>query len=85
MSRDQLSDDEIVAMTHSYDLTPGGEYITHLAYQEINRQCATGRQWAKCPNCGNPYPLDKPGASSDVCSDTCFQQYTEYLYNEAGF
>lgn len=85
MSEHQWSDDEIVAMTHSYDLTPGGEYITHLAYQEINRQGATGRQWAKCPNCGNPYPLDRPGATPDICSDECFQQYTEYLYNEAGF
>jgi hypothetical protein len=84
MSRDQLSDDEIVAMTQQYTQTRDGEYITHLAFWEINRQGATGRQWAKCVNCGNPYPLDKPGGTSGTCGPDCFQQYTEYLFNEAG-
>jgi hypothetical protein len=61
------TDSEIVAMTQQYAQTHDGLYVTHLAYEEINRQGAAGRQWVECPNCGDPYPLDKPGASLDVC------------------
>jgi hypothetical protein len=85
VSKEQLSDDEIVAMTHSYDRTPGGEYITHLAYQEINHQGAAGRQWAKCPNCGNPYPLDRPGSNETTCSQRCWDDYAAYVMNPDGF
>jgi hypothetical protein len=81
MSQEQLTDEELVAMTQQYDQTLQGEYVTHLAYEEINRQGADGRQWAKCPNCGNPYPLDKPGAGDTVCSEVCFQEYLAYLNN----
>jgi hypothetical protein len=74
-----LSDHEIVAMTQQYDQTHDGEYVTHLAYEEINRQGAAGRQWSKCPNCGNPYPLDKPGANMDTCSSECWDGYVAYV------
>jgi hypothetical protein len=77
--RDPLSDHEIVAMTQQYTQTHDGKYVAHLAYEEINRQVAEGRQWAKCPNCGNPYPLDKPGATPDTCSQECFDDYVAYL------
>jgi hypothetical protein len=76
-----LSDPEIVAMTQQYTQTPQGEYVTHLAYEEINRQVAAGRPWAKCPNCGDPYPLDRPGASSGICSKKCHDEYADYLNN----
>lgn len=79
----QLSDQELVAMTQQYTQDHDGNYVTHLAYEEINRQGAEGRQWAKCPNCGNPYPLDKPGATPDICSRECHDAYVAYLNEEA--
>lgn len=79
----KLTDEEIVAMTQQYTQTHDGKYVTHLAYEEINRQGAEGRQWAKCPNCGNPYPLDKPGANMDTCSQECWDQYAAYINEEA--
>lgn len=82
MSEERLSDDEIVAMTQQYSTTFAGEHVTHLAYQEINRQVAAGRQWAKCPNCGSPYPLDRPGASSSVCSEACYDEYLAYINSQ---
>lgn len=75
----QLTDHELIAMTQQYDTTHGGEYIAHLAYAEINRQGAEGRQWHKCPNCGMPYPLDRPGAGQEGCSRKCFNEYLAYL------
>jgi hypothetical protein len=85
MSNDHLEDHELIAMTQQYDQTPDGEYVTHLAYAEINRQGAAGRQWAKCPNCGDPYPLDREGAGDTVCSTKCFDEYLIYVTNESGF
>ena len=86
MNKQNLTDAEIVAMTHSYDMTrDGSEYICHLAYKEINRQGAEGRQWAKCPNCGNPYPMDQESAMWDCCSPTCFEQYVKYVADVAGW
>jgi hypothetical protein len=81
MSQERLTDDELVAMTQQYDQTLQGEYVTHLAYAEINRQGAAGRQWGKCANCGNPYPWDKEGSGDTVCSPECFQAYVAYLNN----
>lgn len=77
-----LTDQELVGMTHSYGQTRDGDFVTHLAYEEINRQVAGGRQWAKCPNCGNPYPLDRPGATGDICSRECSDEYLAYLNSE---
>ena len=82
--RVKLTDEEIVAMTQQYTQTHDGKYVTHLAYEEINRQGAAGRQRAKCPNCGNPYPLDKPGATPDICSSECALDYLTYLNQEMG-
>lgn len=79
-----LEDHEIVAMTQQYTQDHDGNYVTHLAYAEINRQGAAGRQWAKCPNCGNPYPLDKPGATADICSPECAAAFLIYLNQEMG-
>lgn len=81
MSREQLEDHEIVAMTQQYSQDRKGSYVTHVAYEEINRQGEAGRQWAKCPNCGNPFPLDKSGAGGTVCSERCHDQYVDYLMN----
>lgn len=74
-----MEDHELVAMTQQYSQTHDGEYVTHLAYREINEQVAAGRPWAKCPNCGNPYPLDKAGALTGACSPECFEDYLNYL------
>ncbi len=74
-----LSDAEIVAMTQQYTQALDGIYVTHLAYEEINRQGAAGRQWAMCVNCGNPYPHDKPGCDPDTCSEGCYNDYVNYL------
>ena len=71
-----------IAYEEAWDLY--GNYVTHLAYEEINRQGAAGRQWAKCPNCGNPYPLDKPGATADICSPKCAAAFLIYLSQEMG-
>lgn len=80
-----LSDAEIVAMTQQYTQDHAGNYITHLAYKEINRQGATGRQWAKCANCGDPYPKDRPGSGSEICSPDCFDSYRDYLDEETNW
>lgn len=77
--KDHLEDDELVAMTQQYSQTYDGDYITHQAYAEINKQVMGGRQWAKCPNCGNPYPLDREGATPDICSAKCYDEYVAYL------
>lgn len=77
-----LSDHEIVAMTQQYTQDHDGNYITHLAYQEINRQVAAGRQWVKCADCGNPYPITEAWSDSTVCSDTCWINYSNYLESE---
>lgn len=74
-----LTDHEIVAMTQQYTQTHDGEYVTHLAYQEINRQVAAGRGWAKCQDCGNPFPQDREGSSSERCSLLCRSNYADYL------
>lgn len=83
--REKPTDEQIVVMTQQYDRTRDGEFIVHLAYDEINRQGSEGRQWAKCPNCGNPYPLDKPGAGDTVCSTECFEAYAAYVTNSDSF
>jgi hypothetical protein len=76
-----LTDDEIVAMTQQYTQGRGGGYVCHDAYDEINRQGGEGRQWTKCPNCGNPYPLNKPGANDTTCSSGCWAEYAAYVMN----
>lgn len=83
MSQEQPEDHEIVAMTKTYAQTRDGEYVIHLAFAEINRQGAAGRQWTKCPNCGEPYPLDREGSDGTVCSPECFQEYLDYVTREA--
>lgn len=75
------TDAELVSMSKSYEVKPDGTYVAHEAYREINEQVADGRPWAKCPNCGLPYPLDMPGASISVCSEACYQAYASYVMN----
>lgn len=82
MSASEYTDDELIAMSQQYESTHAGDYIAHLAYAEINRQGSEGRQWHKCPNCGNPYPLDRPGAGQEVCGRQCFDAYVAYLNEE---
>lgn len=77
--KDQLDDHELVSMSQQYSQAHDGTYVTHTAYAEINRQVMAGRQWAKCPNCGNPYPLDREGATWEVCSVECYDDYVAYL------
>jgi hypothetical protein len=84
MSKQKLSDCEIVDLTHQYAQTRTGRYVAHEAYDEINRQGGEGRQWSKCPNCGDPYPLDQEGAGGGVCSDSCYVSYLAYL-NQPGY
>lgn len=80
MSREQWEDHELVAMTQQYSTTRDtNQYIAHLAYAEISRQCVNGRKWSKCVNCGNPYPMDNYTPSSEVCSEGCAESYLEYL------
>lgn len=79
MSKEQPEDHELVAMTQQYTQDHDGKYVTHAAYEEINRQVAAGRPWAKCANCGNPYPLREDWNSGTVCSQKCADEYTEYL------
>lgn len=71
----KITDEQLVAMTQQYT-------VAHDAYKEINRQVAEGRQWSKCPNCGNVYPWDRPGSSASACSSACFIQYLAYLTEE---
>lgn len=80
MSR--FTDDEIVSMTQQYSQDQDGNFISHVAYEEINNQVNSGRQWSKCPNCGNPYPLDKEDTSSTYCSSKCAKEYLEYINTE---
>jgi hypothetical protein len=75
------TDDELIAMTQQYSLDRDGKFIVHLAYEEINKQVRCGRDWMKCHNCGNAYPLDREGASTAACSEKCFTDYIEYLNN----
>ena len=81
----QLEDHELVAMTQQYGLTHSGAYVCHEAYEEINRQVAAGRPWSKCSNCGNPYPLDKPGSSGTHCSEKCCDEETADLMHAGGW
>lgn len=80
------TDDELVAMSQQYTETRGSslyheQFIAHLAYAEINNQVRHGRPWAKCVDCGNPYPLDKPGTEVDLCSQACAERYAAYINN----
>lgn len=76
------TDSELITMTKQYTQDLQGNYIAHLAYEEINRQVENGRNWSKCPNCGEPYPLDQEGASMDFCSEGCYIAYVNYLSAE---
>ena len=80
------SDPELVSMTQQYTQAHSGEYVAHLAYEEINRQVAAGRPWSKCQNCGTPYPMDKEGVSSSGihCSDSCYNAALADLMNPRG-
>lgn len=74
-----FTDHELIAMTQQYTISREGKYVTHEAYEEINRQVAGGRPWSKCMDCGNPFPLDKEGASMEFCSAECGDRYSAYL------
>ena len=75
----KYTDEELVAMTKQYGLAKNGQYVSHIAYEEINRQGSEGRQWAKCANCGNPYPLSPEWGNDTICSQDCFDSYVAYL------
>lgn len=76
----KLTDAELVAMTQQYTQDRDGEFVTHVAYREMNRQIAEeGRQWCKCANCGNPYPLSDEWGDMTVCSSGCWADYASYL------
>lgn len=75
------TDEELVLRTKSYDQNPDGTYVSHKAYEEINAQVAAGRAWSKCPNCGDPYPMDREGSNSTTCSRKCFDEYLAYVIN----
>lgn len=77
------TDAELISMTQQYEKTHDGKYIAHLAFGEINKQVSSGRTWAKCANCGNPYPLDRPDCDGTVCSKDCFDQYLAYINSES--
>lgn len=79
-----MTDEQLVAMTQQYSQTRNREYVAHEAYKAINEQVKEGRQWAKCPNCGNPYPLDKEGANGTTCSPHCHNEYLDYVMGVAG-
>jgi len=79
-----LEDHELIAMTQQYSVDHDGAYVAHIGYAKINEQVAAGRPWAKCSDCGNPYPLDREGASGDFCSFTCHDSYIAYLNKEIG-
>jgi hypothetical protein len=59
-----------------------GDPVLHMAYQIINEQTFMGIQWAKCPNCGSPFRMDREGAGDTLCSDTCFDEYSAYIATE---
>jgi hypothetical protein len=65
------TDEQLIAMTQQYSLTVDGSYICHEAYELINAQVKAGREWSKCQDCGNPYPLDKEGCTFNHCSKSC--------------
>lgn len=78
----KYEDHELVAMTQQYTQDHDGNFVTHLAYEEINRQIKEeGRQWCKCANCGNPYPLSDDWGDMTVCSTDCWNDYAAYISN----
>lgn len=78
-----ITDEQLVAMTQQYDQGRDGNYVAHDGYALINAQVKAGRPWAKCPNCGQPYPLDRPGANESICSPECYDAYVKYVTEEA--
>lgn len=74
-----IEDHQLVAMTQQYHVDRQGEYVCYEAYEIINEQVRNGRPWAKCRDCGNPFPLDKPGATGSMCSEKCERAYAHYL------
>lgn len=74
------TDKQLVTMTQQYTVTRDmEEYICHIALTEINKQVANGRLWNKCMDCGTVYPLDKEGANTVFCSDTCEAATEAYM------
>lgn len=54
-----------------------GEYLITKGIEIINRQVADGfTSWAKCINCGSPFIVK---TSSEICSDSCAHEYSDYL------
>lgn len=79
------SDDQtLAALSRSKVQLPDGTYVAHRAYEKINEQVKAGRPWAKCPNCGDPYPLDREGADGTMCSTECWDDYAAYVQNPGG-
>lgn len=78
---EHATDAQLVVMTQQYAQDRiGTEYVTHLAYVEINARVAAGQSWAKCMDCGNPFRADQhrpseSGASGAFCSEVCERAY----------
>lgn len=77
-----MEDHELIALTQQYDKDRDGVYVCHTAYEQINQQVAAGRPWAKCVNCGQPYPRDRKGSGPEMCSTDCENSYLLYLNDE---
>jgi hypothetical protein len=75
----KYTDHELISMTQQYTQTREGDFICHLAFKTINEQVRNGRDWAKCMECGKPYPLDREGATLSFCSTSCENSYASYL------
>lgn len=70
--------DAILADPHAHPL--------HKVHAMINIGVRDrGEQWAKCPNCGEPYQITEEWSNPTVCSDRCAREFTASLGDPGAF
>lgn len=58
----------------------------HKMYAAINIGIRDrGEQWAKCPNCGDPYQITEEWTNETVCSQNCYDEFLAYLNNPESY
>lgn len=68
------TDSELIEMAKSDD-----SHIRDEVHRIVIEQGRGGRYWAKCPHCGEIYPMDRDRASACACSDECWDGYIASL------
>lgn len=57
--------------------------MIHKVYAMINIGVRDrGEQWAKCPNCGDPYMITEEWSNGTVCSERCGAEFIASIQAE---